>query len=152
METGVVRGRVLVSPEVAAAAKASVLGVPGVELTYQDDHFPQLGLLVPNIDALRALRALPVVDYVEPAAMTRPPGADAIWMSWSCGADDYSGEAHTVAEGDSVSARLGGDIEASWVRASGAGVTISFVGTGVSEDQPQLNADFTGARARRDRL
>lgn len=146
MATGFADGVILVDGVTRLAAKAAALAVPGVELTYEDDLFPLIGLSLPGVGALAALRALPVVDYVEPAALFAPEGAEGIWMS-SCGTDSYNGSLYTAAAGDKLSPRMGVDIEAAWARSDGAGVTISFVGTGVSQYQPQLNADFVGGQS-----
>lgn len=142
--SGMSQGRIIASEATEAAGKRAILSIKGMEFTYEDELLPQVGLDIPNVTALSRLRALPFVDYVEPTALLLPDSSPSAWMSWSCGYDDYGdvSSLYTVPQGDKLSSRIGSDVHAAWSRSSGSGVTISFVGTGVSSDQPQLNADF----------
>lgn len=148
---GVWRGEVLVDRATASQARQAVLRHPGVTVDAVDDLLPLVDVTFADERSFRKLRALPIVDYVEPV---RARGDIPQWGSvGGCGwPGAWSGEPLVVtASGDRYSARFDAmRIPEAWsvltggARTSGAGVTIGSIDTGVSFAQDELRGGFAG--------
>src|SRR6185295_16605596 len=73
-DRGVVNGRVVVRRVEQVRGEAAVLNIPGIEFVSRDKTLPILRVRIRDKDALRTLRSLPHVDYVEPDLLKGPPG------------------------------------------------------------------------------
>jgi hypothetical protein len=117
---GVYRGEVLVTMAEASQARQAVGRHPGVTVIATDDRLPLLDVEIATLDALRKLRGLPIVDYVEPV---RARGDIAQWGSvGGCGwPGAWEGEPlATTATGDRYSPRFDAmGIPAAWDVSSG---------------------------------
>jgi subtilisin family serine protease len=148
---GVYRGEVLVDMVTASQARQAVMRHPGVSVLAADDLLPVLDVGIASAEALRTLRRLPIVDYVEPA---RARGDIGQWASvGGCGwPGAWAGEALVSdASGDRYSARYAAmAIPEAWNvmnggrRTSGAGVTVGSIDTGISFTQSELRSGFAG--------
>lgn len=143
---GVERGVSVVSDAQRGAGRDAVLAQSGVGFVSEDDRVPTLRVRLSGIDALRRIRRLPFVDYVEPAIILNPEGRDGIWAeSIVCSMKSYDQPftPYRTPQGDLISRVYGPDVVRAWARSTGEGVTVGVVGTGVSVHQPQLMNDFT---------
>jgi hypothetical protein len=66
---GIWRGQFLIIPAGRNAARERVQQVSGVTILQESASLPALEVKIRSLQALSALRALPVIDYVEPAVM-----------------------------------------------------------------------------------
>jgi serine protease len=147
---GVYRGEVLLAAAARPQAQSAVLAQRGVTLLSEDALLPVIEVSLADADALRAVRRLGVVDYVEPVLvqgdLTRP--ADVGGCGWGSG---WGSDRVYTPSGDLYSVKFEAqNIPAAWERSSGAGVAVGLVDTGVSADQGQLLWQFAdGASAGR---
>ena len=63
---GVYRGEILIDRLTTSQARMAVANQPGIRLLVSDDLLPISEVRIESLEALRALRQLPMVDYVEP--------------------------------------------------------------------------------------
>jgi subtilisin family serine protease len=145
---GVWRGEVLVDVATVSQARQAVARHPGVTLVTADDRLPLLEVVIDGPAALRTLRRLPMVDYVEPV---RARGDMPQWgATGGCGWPGVWAEPlETATTGDRYSLRFDAmGIPAAWNvltggrRTSGAGVTIGSIDTGISFGQEELRTGF----------
>jgi hypothetical protein len=142
---GVYRGRILMNGEEWRNAAHAVTSQPGVTLIFADSLLPTVKVRLDGIEALRAVRRLPVVSYVEPV---RAPGAGGFEPS-SCGSSGGSsgssssgpdlwagtGTTYYLPSGDLYSDRhVGTGIDKAWARgAAGQGTNIGLIDTGTAD-------------------
>ncbi len=148
---GVYRGEILISGAEKNQARQAVMNHSGVRVHSVDDLLPMTEVTIQSLDALRKLRRLPIVDYVEPM---RARGDIDQWASvGGCGwPGAWSGEALlTGPSGDRYSARFAAmQIPEAWnvnvggQRISGRGITIGSIDTGISQYQAELRGEFAG--------
>ena len=147
---GVERGVPVIDAAQRDAGKAAVVAVSGASYVSEDDRLPLVRLRLADQQSLTRLRRLPVVDYIEPARILPPEGAESIAAEGLlCGNKPYDQPftPYRTAQGDLISNVYGPDIARAWARSAGEGVTIGVVGTGVSVHQPQLMNDFTNGQS-----
>jgi hypothetical protein len=137
---GVWRGKLLVDRSQWEQAHRAVVSQRGVAFLSADTLLPTIRVKLSGIDALRAVRKLPIVDYVQPVMVES--GLGGIWASDGSGGCDYgswSGGGYPTSTGEAISASARAmGIDDSWRRSSGAGVTIGLTDTGISPNQPEL--------------
>ncbi|WP_179271266.1 S8 family serine peptidase [Rubricoccus marinus] len=119
------------------------------------DTFSTIPAAVVTLDfpeSIEAIRALPFIDYVEPAF--DPEGAEAAKSASksSCGSSSSGGSPQmdmaTTSYGDVLYARLPDlGVTSAWNVADGAGVEVAVLGTGVSSRAPQVNGEFVGGQS-----
>jgi subtilisin family serine protease len=148
---GIYLGEILIDRFQANQARQAVVNQPGVRLVEADDLLPIVEVRIESLEALAALRRLPMVDYIEPL---RARNDIEQWASiGGCGWPAlWDGEALlTGASGDSYSERFAAmRIPEAWSvtvagrRVSGEGVTIGLTDTGISNTQAELRSGFAG--------
>lgn len=144
---GLRRGRVLVNAAHRAAGRGAIAAIPGTEVLSVDTLLPIVTLRLRDRAALARLRKLPHVEYVEPGFFTPVNGRNFSFaeLASGCGTGGYAGprDEYYVAPYDLVPwnyRRM--KIDSAWAWASGRGVTVGLVDTGVDSDQPQFNEYF----------
>lgn len=65
---GVVDGQIVIGKAAWSKAEAKVSSMPGVTVLSNDGKLPMIVARLADLQTLKALRSLPVVDFVEPAA------------------------------------------------------------------------------------
>ena len=142
-DRGVRRGKVMVRRQSLAAASSALARTSGVTIVRRDQRLPILRVRIGSLAALRLLRALPTVDYVEPAFdFSMPEGR---FFQNTCGGGGFQGGMYTIAPGDSFSVHFRHplvQIDTAWTYSNGEGITIGLVDTGIDPGQPQLNSEF----------
>ena len=144
---GVYRDQILLSRSQWIQARNAVLGQRGVQLRLADDLLPVVEVRLADLDALRAVRRLPMVDYVEPVSMASdlPPFAAVGGCGYGVGWGD---DRRRTAEGDVYSAKFDAmRIPEAWALSGGEGVTIGLTDTGISSSQQQLLSQFATGRS-----
>ena len=154
-----VRGRLQLDRRGLSATRRALAAIEGVSISSRDDLIADVTVAVRTPRALGELRASPFVDYVEPASM-RPLLASDGWSGCSgnvgdtnsAGGDIWTGPVKTLDSqgvvvdpapgvvGDLVPTNyLDARIPAAWSRgATGAGVTVGILGTGIFSEQGEL--------------
>jgi subtilisin family serine protease len=139
-------GRILVSPPEWARAIDVVSAVRDVAVVRRNTLRPVIRARVANPAAVTALRALPHVDYVEPAIII----AENLWAS-TPGCDDspyQSNQYRYLPSGDIMPIHFDSmNIVRAWAYATGAGVVIGLTDTGVDEGQQELRANFASGQS-----
>jgi subtilase family protein len=139
-------GRILVSPSDWTQAIAVVSAVAGVAVVRRDTLRPMIRARLANAAAVTALRALPHVDYVEPAIIV----AQNLWAMPGCDDGPYQGAEHRylLPSGDVMPIHFDSmNIVRAWAYATGAGVVIGLTDTGVDEGQQELRANFASGES-----
>lgn len=140
------RGQILVSPPDWARAIDVASAAPGVTVVRRDTLRPVIRARLANSAAVTALRALPHVDYVEPAIIV----AENLWAS-GCDDDLYDGDPswhRYLPSGDALPIHFDSmNIVRAWAYATGAGVVIGHTDTGVDEGQEELRANFASGQS-----
>lgn len=147
--SGMRRGRLLINASQRASGRGAVTAIKGVELLSADTLLPILRVKVTDRTALARLRTLPFVEYVEPGSFTATSaGRGLTWndLDWGCNINQYGGPRDElyVAPYDLVPwnyRRM--FIDSAWTWASGRGVTVGLVDTGVDDSQNELNGNFS---------
>jgi subtilisin family serine protease len=144
------RGRVLVDAPTQARGRAAVLAQKGVSLVRADELLPTLEVRLESIDALRAVRRLGMVDYVEPVMVAGDiqPFAGVGGCDWG---STWTGDRQYTSTSDIYSQKFTAmNIPSAWSLSSGAGMTIGLIDTGISSGQGQFTSTFSsGASAGR---
>lgn len=141
------RGRVLLTLAQRQAERGTMAALGGIEVVSVDSVLPILRLRLRDRDILARLRKLPQVEYVEPGTFTRVAGREAQFsdLASGCGINGYSGNMSEwyVAPYDLVpwNYRLM-KVDSAWAWASGRGVTVGLVDTGLDQNQVELNERF----------
>lgn len=144
---GFYKGKALVTEVERSAVLRSVSAQPGIEILEKLDPLPAVRLRIASADALRTLRHLPSVDYVEPNVTKR-----ALHLSdsdFGCSYDIWSGTQIYSGSGDVMPwlyKRVGVDL--AWNRSTGAGKTIGLVDTGIYVSSHQMVSNFGVGAAR----
>ncbi|MFN8571239.1 MAG: S8/S53 family peptidase [Gemmatimonadaceae bacterium] len=144
---GMANGRVLLSRDEWAQARAAVGQVGDVSLASADTLLPHLRVRVGSVEALHALRTHPNVSFVEPGSFV-DRSRETLWMTLEsgCSVGGYAGPTGNtiISPGDVVPWNYNRmNIPAAWARApGGSGVTVGIVDTGLDFYQPELNQDF----------
>ncbi|HEX8242600.1 MAG TPA: S8/S53 family peptidase [Longimicrobium sp.] len=144
---GFYKGKVLVDAPTWSQASHAVLAQQGVTLLQRDDLLPTLKVRLESADALRAVRRLGFVDYVEPvmAAGDLNTHAGVGGCSWG---DAWTGDRQYTASGDVYSQKFSAmGIPSAWTLSSGAGITIGLIDTGISSGQGQFLSTFTSGES-----
>lgn len=145
---GVWRGKLQLDRSQWARARHAVTSQQGVTFVSADTLLPTIRVTLADIEALRAVRKLPVVDYVQPVLVQS--GLGTVWASDGSGGCDFgtwNEGGYPTASGETISASARAmGIDDSWRRSSGSGVTVGLTDTGISPTQPELAdpAVFTG--------
>lgn len=142
---GIYRAHRLVPDAVWQRAVERLADGHGANVLDVDQVIPAVRIRVSSIDQLRALRALPFVDYVEPGVLKSPaptaaaaptfqlglrPSAPRLSSSSSSGGDPNYGAYYL--NGDSVPWIFHSmEIDQAWARSTGAGVTVGLIDTGI---------------------
>ena len=144
---GVYRGEVLLPAAARPAARNAVLAQRGVQLVRTDELLPVLEVRFSGLDALRRVRRLGVVDYVEPVLVRgdMPSPAAVGGCGWGSG---WGSDRLFTESGDLYSVKWQAqNIPAAWDLSSGSGITVGLIDTGVSQTQDQLLAQFDDGRS-----
>ena len=162
---GIWQQHILLSPDQWRRAREAVLAAPGITLVSADVHLPLLTVRVADLSALRRLRQLPDVDYLEPLSVAPRVQSDSGCLGFSGGGlpmwpypGSYSVPTPTAARplyDPAAPAGMSGNmipwnfwyhnIPQAWSVASGAGITVGVVDTGVFQGQTLLQpAGFNG--------
>ncbi|MEP0263879.1 S8 family serine peptidase [Dokdonia sp.] len=138
--------------EIIATVAASE-GQTRKELKYlSDDILNVIDLRITTLESIRDLKAMPNVRYLEPngySFFTIQSQSGAEVQNRSSSGCDMSGSTlntndyRTIAPGALVSWTFDNhNITQAWGESTGAGATIGVIDTGISPNQPLLNADF----------
>jgi subtilisin family serine protease len=141
---GVYRGEVLIGRGDWQNARAALLNRPGITLVSADDLLPILEVRVADLRALRAIRRLPMVDYVEP--VSAPQELIPVASTGGCGygAPWPQHDLVRAPGGDFYSVKFTAmGIPEAWKLSTGRGVTIASIDTGIASTQSQFFNDFT---------
>jgi len=139
-------GAIVIDPTSWAAARNAVSSSAGVTLLAADDVRPNVTVRFGSQAAMSAVRHLPAVEFLEPRlARVQPhaPGGGCTGNAYNGdpeGGDVFTGTPATVTPGDKLSANFNiSRVQEAWQRgATGAGVTVGVVDTGVFSTQSQL--------------
>jgi subtilisin family serine protease len=138
-------GLVLLDKTSWAQARTAVSEVPGVTLVEADDLRPNVTIVLEDQEAMSTVRNLPQVEFLEPASVriqSLAPGLGCTGNSynWSpTGGDPYQGTPATFGNDSMPNNFLPSRIPDAWRRgATGVGVTVGVVDTGVFSTQEQL--------------
>jgi subtilisin family serine protease len=140
---GVYRGEVLVGRADWQQGRAAVLNRPGVALVSADDLLPILEVRLADVRALRTIRRLPMVDYVEP--VSAPQEMIAVASTGGCGYGSSWPESDLIRApgGDQYSVKFTAmGIPDAWELSTGHGVTIASIDTGIASTQSQFFTEF----------
>jgi len=137
---GIWRGHLLIGSAEREAARDAVLSIAGVELIGESDLLPLVEVRAESPEAVAALRALPVADYVEPGIMD-------IQLSGTKGCEypAWTGGGGTTPPGDLLPlhyTRNDAQIDRAWNRSRGGDVVVGITDTGVSYYQNHLHHWF----------
>jgi subtilisin family serine protease len=139
---GVWQGEVLMDRGQWRQARQAVLAQRGVRLERVDDLLPTLEVTLADEAALRAVRRLPIVDYVEPVYVENDLHSFAGVGGCGWGTTWGSDRLYTHS-GDVYSQKFNAmGIPAAWSLSSGAGITIGLTDTGISSGQGQFLSRF----------
>lgn len=144
---GVYQGKVLVDRAQWSNARQAVLAQKGVTVLRVDDLLPTLQVRLADAEALRAVRKLGVVDYVEPVFVEN----DLHQFAGVGGCDwgsTWTGDRQYTASGDVYSQKFTAmNIPAAWSYSSGAGITIGLLDTGLASTQGQFTSTFASGQS-----
>jgi len=144
---GVWKGKVLIGAQARAEAERAVLAQRGVTLIHGDDLLPVLKVRLDGPEALRAVRRLGFVDYVEPMVAVGDLNTHAGVGGCSFG-DPWTGDRQYTASGDIYSQKLTAmNVPSAWTLSSGAGITIGLIDTGISSGQGQFMSTFNAGES-----
>jgi hypothetical protein len=141
---GTYRGEVLIDRAEWLQARQAVATPRGITVLAVDTLLPLVEVRISSEAALRAIRRHPLVDYVEP---TRGMTEMDQWASTGgCGwPAAWGGDWLIRPPGDGYSARFTAmRIPDAWGVASGRGVTIGSIDTGIATTQHELRGGFAG--------
>lgn len=154
-QTGMERGRVLLSEGERSIARAAVAAQPGVEVLEADTLLPIVKVRLEGVGGITALRRLPQVEYVEPGAFVNVNGGRGLrWndLEFGCSVSGYGGPLNSyISPGDLLpwNYRVM-RIDSAWEKSSGRGTLVGIVDTGMDEKQEELLGRFaTGMSAGR---
>lgn len=153
---GIWKSEVLVSRSDVRSALELLTRTYHVQVLSIDTLLPVARVRIPDAHTFQLLKALPMVDYIDPSilqasgpteAEINGPYASAFSddgsPSVSCGFGSLRGGGQVVLQGDRVGPNFQWhQIPASWVRANGAGVVVGLVDTGISATQGELLTGF----------
>jgi subtilisin family serine protease len=142
-ERGMWGDQVLVDAAQLSKARAALVAREGVELLAEDDVRPVVTVRFQSADAMESVRKLPFVDYLEPASFPGQLTSGCTGINNPAGGDPYSGPTDEVAQGDLLPVLYNySRIKEAWDwGATGAGVTVAVLDTGVFQEQLQLFAE-----------
>lgn len=152
---GVWKGTVLASRAHRADAKGALLAVPGVTLVSADSLLPVVTVKIDSVAALRSVRSLRSVDYIEPLTFAGRVHSDSGAGCYNSDQYTRGGEAYSsttpiskLPDGDGVPWNFDRHrLRDAWTlrRAAGGGTTLGVVDTGTFVEQRQLqSAGFAG--------
>ncbi|HEX8905715.1 MAG TPA: hypothetical protein VF771_12765, partial [Longimicrobiaceae bacterium] len=144
---GFYKGQVLVDAPTWSQASRAVLAQPGVTLLQRDELLPTLRVRLESLEALRAVRKLGFVDYVEPVMAAGDLNSHA--STGGCGwGDGWTGDRQYTASGDIYSQKFTAmGIPSAWTLSSGAGMTVGLIDTGISSGQGQFMSTFNSGES-----
>lgn len=139
---GVWRGSILVQPSLKSDAIRSLRYIPGLELLAIDTLLPRADVKVQTIEALRVLRRLGFVDYVEPR-LVKVRYHDG---SSGCGYGSYGGNRSLTSFAGDILPPLyqhhAVNVVNAWNRTRGDGVVLGLLDTGIASTQDHLVSRF----------
>ena len=143
---GIENGRVLVDRRQSNLFASALSTEVGIRLLSTDTLLPLVRVKLRSIDALKRLRAIPFVSYVEPGRFVDIEGKP--WSNLGCSMNPYSGPGGStiLSSGDILpwNFRYMG-IDRAWGKSNGSGVLVGLVDTGVDDAQTELNMPFFAA-------
>lgn len=144
---GIWRGKILMDRPEWLRSRNALVAQQGVTLVAVDDLLPSVQVRLASLAALRAVRNLPIVDYVEPTHFQQDLQQFA--GTGGCGyGGTWSGDRHYTSSGDVYSARYTAmGIPSAWTLSSGAGITIGLTDTGLASTQGQFFSRFTAGES-----
>jgi hypothetical protein len=140
---GFYRGRALLSGHEQEAIRRSVASLEGVTLIKIDSILPVLQVRITGTAALKQIRNMPYVDYLEPAYLLPDGQGPSLASAPGCSYPNWTGQASVITPGDLFPltySRL--QIDNAWRRSRGAGVVIGVTDTGISDSQLDLTINF----------
>lgn len=138
---GFENGKVLVPASEQNVSREKLQGYISGRVVSFDDKLATARIRLRSLDDLEILLASPFVDFVEPAYVSHSTGLVHSDGKSGCGATSWTDGLFAVGP-DFISNRLSDQIPLAWHHANGSGVTLTFIGTGISKNQPQLNEHF----------
>jgi subtilisin family serine protease len=145
---GVWHGKVLVDGEQRATGLAAVLAQRGVTLVKEDGLLPMVEVDLASFEAMKAVRKLPFIDYLEPTVVPQPGVQQFAGVGGCTFGDSWTGDRQYTASHDIYSQKFTAmGIPAAWTLSSGAGITVGLTDTGVSSGQGQFLSTFTAGES-----
>lgn len=139
------KGRVLVSPESWTGAKAAIAAISGVRVVKSDTLIPWSRVRLSSPQTLATLRALPFVQYVEPAYIV--PRQTPFWAS-GCDYNAWTGDVDRTPSGDIISRTYEWmRIDRAWAYSAGENIWIGLTDTGADEAQSDLGSGFSSGQS-----
>lgn len=140
-------GHVLLTSREWDDAKAAVFAVAGARPVKADTLIPWVRVKLRDTTALRTLRNLPFVQYVEPALVTGTR-----WLDSGCDQESWPHGYDVTSLGDAQPYTYHWmQIDRAWDYSQGAGVWVGLSDTGVDRLQPEFGDQFSsGASAPRE--
>lgn len=143
---GFEKGKVLVSQHAWMGAKAAIAAVSGLRVIKSDTLIPWSRVRISSPEAIATLRALPFVEYIEPAYIV--PQRIPFWANSGCGYDQWFGEYDTTPSGDILPVTYKWmRIDRAWAYSTGENVWIGLTDTGADEQQYDLGAGFSSGQS-----
>jgi subtilisin family serine protease len=140
---GVWQGEVLIGRGEMRNARQAVAGQRGVTVERADDLLPIVDVVLADEAALRAIRKLPIVDYVEPVYVADDLHTFAGVGGCGWGSTWGSDRLYTSTNDIYSQKFTAMGIPAAWSLSSGAGITIGMTDSGISSGQAQFMSRFT---------
>ncbi|HEV2149121.1 MAG TPA: S8/S53 family peptidase [Longimicrobiaceae bacterium] len=134
---GEFQGRVLLTRSERRQGVQALLALPGVTVEQEHGELPIIRVKVTDAASFSLLRALPFVDYAEPARLRS--GVSYSTGGWGCSYTLASGRTMYYPGGDVVPVTYGMmGITNAWRRSSGSGKTVGLTDTGIYFSSEQM--------------
>lgn len=138
LEKGLMAGVVRISRLQREFARSAIDSIAGTLVIESDTLLPVVRLKIESVEALKSLRRLKWIEYVEPGKIVDIVAKP--WSSSGCGGEYWQGNTGTLPEGDLLPLNYTYmNIPQAWSVSQGVGVVLGLVDTGVDIGSPELS-------------